>query len=513
MTEDELTLAPPEQEVELKALGRATHFAEGFALLFACCNSIPLRTKLIQEFRSQNPDLNVLEVSVTEPVDNLLDVLRDRLQEQAPDAVFVFGFELWMDSTESAEHSALVANLNATRDALPDAVPCPLVLWLPEYILVAIQRAAPDLFSVHSGLYTFVDPDILKLSLAASTVTSDYEESLAALPYEEKLSRIGALQDVLAAYGELPPDERELLVEVRLLDSLGRLLHAVGRSEDAEAVLRRVLDIRQVVQKPDAPAVIAAQINLGTILIGQGRYAEAKQLYERALQLAETRSGPESVDAAIVLTSLAGMYDLQHDYQAGELAYRRAISIIEKLDDHKANLWTAYALDNLAGILRKLGKLDEAEAACRRAISLYEHILPSTHPRLASSLAGLAGAAYARGDVAGAEELYVKSLENLQRALGPTHPTVAATLGDFGGLRFAQGRYIDARELIERAIEIQKSSLGPDHPHLATSYDNYAEVLSAMGELDQAKLMRDRADAIRAKHVARESETGQPSSL
>lgn len=512
MTEDELTLAPPEQEVELKALGRATHFAKGFALLFACCNSIPLRTKLIQEFRAQNPELNVLEVSVSEPIDNLLDVLRDRLREQAPDAVFVFGFELWMDSTESAERSALVANLNATRDAFPGAVPCPLVVWVPEYILIAIQRGAPDLFSVHSGLYTFVDPGVRQLELVRSTVNTDYEKSLAGLPYEEKIARIAALQDVLAAYEELPPDNRELLAEARLLGSLGRLLESVGQIEEAEAVLRRVLAIWQAVQEPDAPAAIGAQGSLGYILVRQGRYTEAKQAYERALLLAETRLGPESIGAATIVTSLAGMYLHQHDYESAELAYRRAISAMEKLDVQSAGLWMAHALDNLAYTLRKMGKLDDAEAALQRAISMYERIVPSTHPLRASSLASLADIAHLRGDASRAEELYLKSLENLERALGPAHPTLAAILEDLGGLRFAQGRYLDARELIERAIEIQRSSLGPDHPELAASYGNYAALLSAMGELEEARLMRDRAETIRAKHTARESETGQPSS-
>src|SRR5947199_108305 len=95
-----------------------------------------------------------------------LEAKPDPLFEPAPppDAVFVYGMERWLRAeTETRRLESFserfLSGINAHRNDFPSYIPCPLVLWVPDYILLAIQRYAPDFFSVHSVLVRFPLPE------------------------------------------------------------------------------------------------------------------------------------------------------------------------------------------------------------------------------------------------------------------------------------------------------------------------------------------------------------------
>jgi Flp pilus assembly protein TadD len=75
--------------------------------------------------------------------------------------------------------------------------------------------------------------------------------------------------EVLRQHERLVPDDHHTLVEQ------GRCLADLGRLEEAEAVLRRAVRVRDA----------AAEYNLGTVLDRQGRSEEARERYERALAI------------------------------------------------------------------------------------------------------------------------------------------------------------------------------------------------------------------------------------
>ncbi|MGH9855466.1 MAG: hypothetical protein ACREBD_36990, partial [Blastocatellia bacterium] len=82
-----------DRETELAALTHALEFASGFSLLFVVCNQAPQRRRLMAEARARLPQFTIQEIHFSEPVNHLLDALRERLAEPLPDTVFVSGLE------------------------------------------------------------------------------------------------------------------------------------------------------------------------------------------------------------------------------------------------------------------------------------------------------------------------------------------------------------------------------------------------------------------------------------
>jgi hypothetical protein len=220
--EDPFAPVPPDEEAELEALARALRTARGFTLLLACCNQAEHRDRLMDALEARLAELRLQRIPVREPVPHLLDLLRERLETPPPSAVFVYGMEAWLTSGEEAERSPFILNLNAARNYFPDDMPCPLVLWLPQHLMAAVARGAPDFCSVRSGIFFFAATAEARERLTVA-LTTDGEAELQGLAYREKLERVRALEELLREYEALPPEFRDPEAELRLMDSLAQL--------------------------------------------------------------------------------------------------------------------------------------------------------------------------------------------------------------------------------------------------------------------------------------------------
>jgi tetratricopeptide (TPR) repeat protein len=88
---------------------------------------------------------------------------------------------------------------------------------------------------------------------------------------------------------------------------------------------------------PEHPDVAVLLYNLANVRTEQERYDEAEALYKRALAIREKALGPEHPDVAMLLSDWATSYEAQGRSEDAELLYVRALSIREKAlgTDHK----------------------------------------------------------------------------------------------------------------------------------------------------------------------------------
>src|SRR5207237_338124 len=156
-------------------------YAEGFWLGFVKSNTPAQRRRLAALCKDllEPLKIRVLEIELTEPITDLLPVLRERLAQEhaalnedmppseapAPTseastsssqtklAIFVYGLERSIPSREA--YPPLLSSLNLNRELFRQQVPHPLLLWLPDYALTALARKAPDFWAWRSGLYEF----------------------------------------------------------------------------------------------------------------------------------------------------------------------------------------------------------------------------------------------------------------------------------------------------------------------------------------------------------------------
>lgn len=114
------------------------------------------------------------------------------------------------------------------------------------------------------------------------------------------------------------------------------ILHALGRDDEAEALLRRVIPILERAMGPDHPEVAGAWNNLGSTLADLDDAAAA---YRTALAAKERVLGAEHPALAITLNNLAVNARRRGELGEAEAIYLRALRILEgRVDADHPNL-------------------------------------------------------------------------------------------------------------------------------------------------------------------------------
>ncbi len=407
---DPFAPSAPDEMVELRTLAQAIGLASGFKLIFARCNQPAQQRKLIDEVRKELPDLTIQEVHLTEPVEHLLDALRERVSAPAPDAVMVTGLERSLPTSEKALASPFIANLNASRNSFPTSLPLPVVLWLPEYALTAMIRRAPDFFSIRSGVYYFA-ASVDETAGIARFLTDGDEYGTLNLSRSEKQERIKAIESLLADYAALPPDRRNYKSEVRLHERLGVLLGSLGYHDASLTHFEQSLKIAEKIV--DLSGMSSSLHNIGIIHQERGEYEKALAKYEESLK------------------------------------------IVEELDDHAG---VASSLNEIGIIHQNRGEYETALAKYEEALKLSEAL--GNHAMVAISLHQIGNIHYLRGEYETALAKYEESLKIKER-LG-NHAGIAASRGQIGELFARTGRYQEAFENSLFALSVFTELGSPD---------------------------------------------------
>ncbi|MCZ6678118.1 MAG: tetratricopeptide repeat protein, partial [Candidatus Poribacteria bacterium] len=319
MSNDAFAISEPfeptalDEQTELRTLARALEFAQGFKLLFARCNQRDQRLRIVNALRKRIPQFTVQEIHFDEPIDHLLDALRERLVQPPPDVVFVSGLEYSLPTAADAHETPFVASLNAARNSFPQILPCPLVLWMPEYVLAAIMRGAPDFFSIRSGVYYFAATP-RETAAFAESLTAGEEWQAANLTFAEKQERIGAIENLIADYYALPSAHRNNRAEAHLLKRLGNLYWTLGGWTKAERCYQQSLKFYR--QFDDRAGEGRLLNNLGEVYRRQRRWEEAEQCHRQSLKI--KRDVGDRIGEGIALGNLGSIYSGQKQWAKAE---------------------------------------------------------------------------------------------------------------------------------------------------------------------------------------------------
>jgi tetratricopeptide (TPR) repeat protein len=148
---------------------------------------------------------------------------------------------------------------------------------------------------------------------------------------------------------------------------------------------------------------------------------------------------------------------------------------------------TLHSLDNFAGLLHAQGKLIEAEPLFRESLALRRLLLGSNHPDTLTSINNLAELWRCQGKLIEAEPLYWQALEGRRRLLGNDHPDTLTSINNLAELLRCQGKQIEAEPLFRESLAARRRLLGNDHPDTLTSINNFAGWLHAQGKLTEAE--------------------------
>ena len=219
-------------ERELKRLLLSVCDDTGFRLYLATYDQPKRRDELIEqligEAEAEKVRVTRLDLSEAGPEANLVGLLRAHLEEtNLPpgwrQAVMVTGIEQRLDYSRGPEGYAFLHQANLLRDALPEAAPVPVVLWLSRLASAALPAEAPDLWHWRAANFDFTGDRGTTARAAARADHAATPRSDLGLSGEQRRARLRMLEDLLAELErEGPPtSKRQKAERAALLLELG----------------------------------------------------------------------------------------------------------------------------------------------------------------------------------------------------------------------------------------------------------------------------------------------------
>jgi tetratricopeptide (TPR) repeat protein len=310
-----------------------------------------------------------------------------------------------------------------------------------ESYYLELLRARPDSIEALEGL------GVLLIQLGRlDEATSMFARGVATHPESARLhAKLGAAYRNLRRFDEA---HAHLQTAIELdpalpepWNSLGRLAFDQRRYADAEAAYRTTIRLQ--------PQFVVAYKNLCSTLLALRRWSDAVQVLRAYL-----RVEPNDHEALSDLGQALGEQGDPDLLDEAEAACRRALELAPGFAD---------GLDNLGNVLRVRGRLDEAVACYQRALL--------GDPRRTSSCRLMGHVLQHCGRFDEAAQMYESA-----RALQPNDPKVHA---DLGSLAATRGNYDESARHYQLAIRFD--------PNYVEGHQGLGQALLQQGRLDEAE--------------------------
>lgn len=312
------------------------------------------------------------------------------------------------------------------------------------------------------------------------------------------LRQQGRITEALAAIRraealiESHPAEDVELLRPRALSLLASTLAIAGELDVAVATHERAIAALESLYGPDHPSVASELNSLAGALLGQGGGGQARStdLFRRALEIRRTALGPEH---PVVLES---QHNLALALQA-QLQHADALTLLEDAVSHvdRAEPRIRASIHSvMATSLSNAGRMTEAEAAHRRALSVAQQTFPADDPLVLGITTNLVSLLVKAERYEETIALARQALETIDASpreeLGAIEGYLSLHLGEVYN---EQDRCEDAKPHYERAIEQMEANLGPAHVHLQTPLTGLANCLLKEDRPARARELLERA--------------------
>lgn len=380
--------------------------------------------------------------------------------------------------------------LNARAMALFDTTEASL----PERMRLLHQQAA-----LHTELNHF--PEALAALAEARTVwpaapaAARIALDLTAARIDEEAGRPEAAEQgyraLLAAAGTLqaasaqPDPELASTIEIAR-SNLSGILRERGALEEAESLIRAVLDVRRAELGERAPGTLSSRQKLVLIREARGENIEVETRAILALQ--REVLGDAHGSTLTTIQTLANALTASGQYDEAEALTRESLRGFES-QFGEAHAQSLSAMNTLAYLLEERKRLDEAEAMYRRVLEIQQRAgkdHPSTlaaHNNLAMLLMETR-----RYDVARAE--FATLVAHSRKVVGDDHPMTAIFMSNEGLCLSRMGRNAEARGVLETAHGRLLALYGADHLRTRAAAERLAAVYTKLGLSEQAAALQ-----------------------
>ncbi len=286
-----------------------------------------------------------------------------------------------------------------------------------------------------------------------------------------------------AALDALP--ENDLAAAGHLANQCAIYLTDRGDYAGSEHLQRRSLAIAETVYGPHHNEVAINLSNLADwLLVSQPDEAEA--LLRRAITIRENNDDPEA-QLVTVLTKLGETLIRKEQYDEAETTLDRAL---DAASDGSNPVKLARILIGRGRVYHATDRDDEARADFERAAEIFEGQLEPNDPELAVLLISLSLLA----EPEEAERLLGRAVAIGETTFGPNHPEVSIALVHLALLLVRTGRVDEAERLLRRAVQINCEFFDRRHPSRIDTVRQLATLLQAQGRDAEAEALLQSVD-------------------
>lgn len=220
---------------------------------------------------------------------------------------------------------------------------------------------------------------------AAGRVGHAFDRQIAALA----LTRLGRFDEAEQAFAAAIAETEQALGSddtraARVRNDYAAMLAARSRAVDGEAQARRALDVRRK-RLGDRHAAVAETLQvLGGTLRQQGRSDEAQAAFTEALAIQRATFGERHAQVANTLNSLGILEASRGNTAVAAEHLGEALATMRALGQGDTTVAATMAT-NLASVLMRLGRHDEAEPLLSAASERYRAIFGERHPAIVSN--------------------------------------------------------------------------------------------------------------------------------
>ena len=214
-------------------------------------------------------------------------------------------------------------------------------------------------------------------------------------------------------------------------------------------------------------------------------------------------SDPDSSAVATCLSTLAGLYQAQSQYDKAAPLYKEALAMERRVHGNTDSSAVTSCLSNLAWLYQAQSLYDEAEPLYKEALAMVRRVHGAADSSaVATCLSNLAGLHQAQSRYDKAGPLFEEALAVERRVHGAADSSaMTRALNNLALLYEAQSRYDKAMSLLEEALAMERRMHGnADNSAVARALNNLAGLYLAQSRCDKAELLYKEALAME-RHV------------
>jgi eukaryotic-like serine/threonine-protein kinase len=271
---------------------------------------------------------------------------------------------------------------------------------------------------------------------------------------------------------------------VELMTAVGDGLFGFGRLADADAILRKAIELARRELGPRHARTLAASVVHGAVLVSLDRSTEARNVLEPAVAEARRQNATHVLIDALRWLSSAQFGE--GDVDGGVASAQAAVAVLSEPSASASKLDTANAwasLSNALNVAQREGQADAARRALAAARDLYGD-------RLTESVLGarllLAKGLAAEGADAEALEALGLVFADAERFFGPQHPQMLTIANFLGQVRLDCGDAPGAVAAFRTQLAAAERKTGGDGALLGLTHSALARALAAARRREEA---------------------------